>query len=109
MPDSRRANCHASGIGTTTPVGHYLAGNVWEYCLDAWQKDFYVVSSMQNPVVGGSWFTEDDYLQVTTRRVIRGGSWGGAVVNLRVAYRDSHLPTNAGDHVGFRCVKIVQN
>jgi formylglycine-generating enzyme required for sulfatase activity len=37
--------------------------------------------------------------------VIRGGSWGGAPVNLRVAYRDSHPPDGAGPHVGFRCAR----
>ena len=43
------------------------------------------------------------YQQVTTRRVIRGGSWGAAAVNMRVTFRDSHPPDGAGDHVGFRC------
>lgn len=114
IPEPSRANYAASEIGSTTPVGHYpannyglfdLAGNVWEFCLDAWQEEFYAVSPEQNPLAGGNWFTDDSYLQVTTRRVIRGGSWGGAPVNLRVAYRDSHPPTGAGNHVGFRCVR----
>lgn len=109
-----RANCAASGLGTTTPVGSYapnpyglydLAGNVWEYCLDEWQEEFYASCPIQNPVAGAHWATGESYWQVTTRRVIRGGSWGGAPVNLRVAYRDSHPPTGAGDHVGFRCAK----
>lgn len=112
--DPSRANYGDSGVGMTTPVGSYppnsyglydLAGNVWEYCLDAWQEDFYTGSPVENPVAGDHWFTGDDYLQVTTRRVIRGGSWGGGPVNLRVAYRDSHPPIGAGNHVGFRCAK----
>ncbi len=116
VADSNRANYAASGLDTTTPVERYpangyglydLAGNVWEYCLDAWQEDFYTVSPARNPVAGGSWFTGDDYLNVTARRVIRGGSWGGAPVNLRVTYRDSHPPTGTGDHVGFRCAMPV--
>lgn len=114
LVDATRANYSASGIGMTAPVGRYppngyglydLAGNVWEYCLDEWQEDFYAISPLQNPIAGAGGFTNDDYGQVTTRRVIRGGSWGGAPVNLRVAYRDSHPPTGAGDHVGFRCVR----
>lgn len=114
LVDATRANYSASGIGMTTPVGRYppngyglydLAGNVWEYCLDEWQEDFYAISPLQNPIAGAGGFTNDYYRQVTTRRVIRGGSWGGAPVNLRVAYRDSHPPTGAGDHVGFRCVR----
>ncbi|MEZ4861630.1 MAG: formylglycine-generating enzyme family protein [Caldilineaceae bacterium] len=114
--DAGWANCAASGIGATTPVGSYppngyglydLAGNVWEYCLDAWQDNFYAISPVESPLAGENWCTDDSYLQVATRRVIRGGSWGGAAVNLRVAYRDSHPPTGAGNHVGFRCVRSV--
>jgi formylglycine-generating enzyme len=110
--DPRRANYAASGIGTTTPVGTYppnpyglsdLAGNVWEFCLDAWQADFYATSPANDPRAGGEALDGDSYLAVTSRRVIRGGSWGGSPVNLRIAYRDSHPPAGAGNHVGFRC------
>jgi formylglycine-generating enzyme required for sulfatase activity len=37
--------------------------------------------------------------------VLRGGSFGGAPVNLRVAYRDSHPPEGAQPFVGFRCAR----
>ena len=40
---------------------------------------------------------------VGIRRALRGGSFGGSPVNLRVTYRDSHAPENAVEHVGFRC------
>jgi formylglycine-generating enzyme required for sulfatase activity len=113
-PDVSRANYGASGLGETTPVGSYppngyglfdLAGNVWEYCVDEWQPDFYTISPRQNPVAGSNLLIANDFQSVTTRRVIRGGSWGGAPLNLRVAYRDSHPPEGAGPHVGFRCAK----
>lgn len=111
-----RANYGASGIGSTTPVGSYppnpfglydLAGNVWEYCLDEWVPDVYVHGQRHNPVAGEMSLPGYDYRQVVSRRVIRGGSWGGAPLNLRVAYRDSHPPTGAGPHVGFRCVRAM--
>ena len=114
--DPSRANYHQSNLDETTPVGSYppngyglfdMAGNMWEYCADEWQADFYDTSPAHNPVAGGQGFAYDDFLSVTTRRVIRGGSWGGAPVNLRVAYRDSHPPEGAGNHVGFRCAKSV--
>jgi formylglycine-generating enzyme required for sulfatase activity len=38
-------------------------------------------------------------------RVIRGGSFGGSPVNLRVAYRDSHPPEDAREFAGFRCAR----
>jgi formylglycine-generating enzyme len=112
--DPSRANYAASGVGMTTPVGAYppnpyglydLAGNVWEYCLDEWQEGYYGASPRANPIAGDSWLAHGDPTQLTTRRVIRGGSWGGAPVNLRVSYRDSHPPTGAGPHVGFRCAR----
>ena len=112
--DKSRANYHASGIGGTTRVGSYppnvyglydLAGNVWEYLADEWGA--YPSAAQVNPVAGGNLFLDETYLKVTTRRVLRGGSWGGAPVNLRVAYRDSHPPEGAQPFVGFRCAKTA--
>lgn len=80
-----------------------MAGNVWEFLADEWGA--YASSPQVNPVAGKRLFLGDAFRHVTTRRVIRGGSWGGAPVNLRVAYRDSHPPEGARDFVGFCCAK----
>ena len=118
LPDKRRANFGASEIGAATAVGSYapngyglydMAGNVWEFLADEWQKYPEDAGMAVNPVAGGDFFMTDSYRQVKTRRALRGGSYGGAAVNLRVTYRDSHLPENAGDHVGFRCARNVSN
>lgn len=116
-PDRTRANYLASGIGETTRVGSYaangyglfdVAGNVWEYTADEWAA--YTPSAQVNPVAGGNLFLDGDTFQaVNSRRVIRGGSWGGAPVNLRVAYRDSHPPEGARDFVGFRCARSASD
>jgi formylglycine-generating enzyme required for sulfatase activity len=110
--DKRRANYGASGVGDTVAVGSYpancyglfdMAGNVWEFLADEWRP--YPSAPQVNPVAGGNLYTDDSFYLVTTRRVIRGGSRGGAPVNLRVAYRDSHPPEGARDFVGFRCAQ----
>jgi formylglycine-generating enzyme required for sulfatase activity len=110
--DKKRANYAAGALGETTAVGSYpangyglydMAGNVWEFLADEWGA--YPSAPQINPVAGGNLFLDNSFLAVTTRRVIRGGSWGGAPVNLRVAYRDSHPPEGARDFVGFRCAR----
>ena len=103
LPDKSRANYGASEIKAPVKVASYLAngygihdmaGNVWEFLADEWQK---------YPLKAALTASVDTFSQVKTRRALRGGSFGGGVVNLRVTYRDSHLPENAVEHVGFRC------
>ena len=107
LPDKTRANYSASGLGAPTVVGSYpangyglqdMVGNVWEFLADEWQK--YPGTADADPL---SVFKNRAYLSVKTRRALRGGSFGGSTVNLRVTYRDSHSPENAVEHVGFRC------
>ena len=66
-----------------------MAGNVWEFLADPWQR-------YGQAVPAGA---------AATRRVIRGGSWGGAPVNMWIGYRDSHPENNPTDFVGFRCAR----
>jgi formylglycine-generating enzyme required for sulfatase activity len=117
-PDTTRANYSKSGFGAAVKVGSYapngyglydMSGNVWEFTADEWQNYPPDAQLQINAVAGNNLFTDDSFLQIKTRRTIRGGSWGGAPLNLRVAYRDSHPPAGAGDHVGFRCAQSVKN
>jgi len=111
--DKTRANYSDAGQGTTSPVGAFpanayglfdMAGNVWQFLADEWKS--YPSAAQKDPVAGGNRFTAGDaYLQVKTRRVIRGGSFDGAPVNLWVEYRDSHPPNGSREFVGFRCAK----
>lgn len=108
-PSPKRANYAAGGLGDTSPVGAYppgalglhdLAGNVWEFTLDAWGPGL-PSGPQQDPVRGGA--VPDDLAAVQGRRAIRGGSFAGRAVNLRTRWRDSHEVLNAVAFVGFRC------
>jgi formylglycine-generating enzyme required for sulfatase activity len=97
MPETSSANWQGAGIGKPTRVGRYLpnaaglydmSGNVWEFVEDDWRDD-YTPASAPFP----------------DRKVIRGGSFGGSPINLRVRYRDSHPANGPGPHVGFRCAR----
>jgi formylglycine-generating enzyme required for sulfatase activity len=111
--DKTRANYSEAGLGSTSPVGAFpansyglfdMAGNAWEFLADEWES--YSSAAQKDPIAGGHRFAEgDDYLHVKTRRVIRGGSFGGAPVNLWIEYRDSHPPNGSREFVGFRCAR----
>ncbi|MDQ3819123.1 MAG: formylglycine-generating enzyme family protein, partial [Acidobacteriota bacterium] len=107
--DTSRANYSKSNTGRAVAVESFpangyglfdMAGNVWEFMADEWGE--YKGAAELNPVAGGNLFLDDSFYSVTTRRVIRGGSWGGSPINMRVTYRDSHPPGDARDFVGFR-------
>ncbi|RKU25349.1 hypothetical protein C6497_15925 [Candidatus Poribacteria bacterium] len=99
----------------TLPVGSFLpngfglydmGGNVWELCLDEYDKDYYKVSPKENPLCGDMVMGVllVDFLGVSTRRVSRGGSWNSPGP-AQTADRGRGLPSNTNGWVGFRCVR----
>ena len=105
--------CFPAGHG---PYGAWdQAGNVWEWCLDAWKADSYKGPQPADPAVLGDGRAPESFvawrehnrlteLPAAERRVVRGGSFGFEPWNLRASYRIYGGPGIRDWDLGFRCV-----
>jgi iron(II)-dependent oxidoreductase len=106
--DANKCNNGITGPGKTTSVDSHpqgaspygvmnMAGNVWEWCADWYDENYYVSAPERNPhgPVSGN------------RRVLRGGSWSSDVPNyLRAASRYRYNLENWSSVYGFRGVAL---
>ncbi len=94
------------GYADVAPVGHFpggaspfgvqdMMGNVWEWCKDRYNPDYYQNLSERNPRGPRRGYY----------RVLRGGSWISSPDFVRGFVRDRLDPYARGIHFGFRCAR----
>ena len=89
---------YTAPVGSFPPnVGIYdMCGNVWEWCEDWYDKNYYGRSPKNDPQgpKNGKY------------RVLRGSSWNGGPWIMRCALRSGYVPGSREDDVGFRLVRL---
>lgn len=95
--DNSSNKTHPVGQKLPNELGLYdMSGNVWEWCQDWYDADYYKKSPTNNPTGPTS----------GSIRVLRGGSCYAYAVHCCIAYRSNGTPAYRNYFVGFRVVFV---
>ncbi len=96
--DNSGLQTHEVGLKKPNAWGLYdMHGNVWEWCLDRYDEEYYAVGPSRDPHGPPE----------GTTRVLRGGSWDNGPKDLRAATRNRFRPAFASSSFGFRCARTL--
>ena len=94
--DNSDMKTHPVGSKAPNSLGLYdMSGNVFQWCLDWDDKNYYRSSPQQDPQGPAS----------GEHRVIRGGSWRSLPHGVRASYRLGRTPDTRSDNTGLRLVR----
>ncbi len=91
----KKSGNHTHPVGQKAPnclCIYDMSGNIWEWCQDWYDEDYYSNSPRNNPAGPSS----------GTYRVARGGGWVSGPKYVCSTFRGGFRPSNRFDYVGFR-------